>query len=80
MITILPGDMALAGRVELAEISGSDTFVHVDAPVGRLVGQLTGVHYFDLGAAITLYLDPAQAYVFDPRGELLVAPTIPGGR
>ena len=75
-----PGDMALAGRVELAEISGSDTFVHVDAPVGRLVGQLTGVHYFDLGAAITLYLDPAQAYVFDPRGELLVAPTIPGGR
>ncbi len=75
-----PGDVALAGRVELAEISGSDTFVHVDAPVGRLVAQLTGVHYFDLGAAITLYLDPAQAYVFDPRGELLVAPTIPGGR
>ena len=75
-----PGDVALAGRVELAEISGSDTFVHVDAPVGRLVAQLTGVHYFDLGAAITLYLDPAQAYAFDPRGELLVAPTIPGGR
>ena len=40
-------------------------------PVGELVAQLTGVHHFDLGAAITLYLDPAQAYVFDAAGELL---------
>jgi glycerol transport system ATP-binding protein len=75
-----PGDMALAGRVELAEISGSDTFVHVAAPVGQLVAQLTGVHYFDLGAPITLYLDPAQAYIFDPQGQLLVAPAKFGGR
>ncbi len=68
------GDLALPGRVELAEISGSDTFVHVHTEAGELVAQLTGVHYFDLGQAITLYLDPAQAYVFDPQGELLVAP------
>ncbi|HSW08125.1 ABC transporter ATP-binding protein [Aquabacterium sp.] len=67
-------DVALPGRVELAEISGSDTFVHVHTDAGEVVAQLTGVHYFDLGAPITLYLDPAQAYVFDPKGELLVAP------
>ena len=69
------GDVALAGSVELAEISGSDTFVHVDTPVGELVAQLTGVHQFDLGAAITLYLSPAQAYVFDAAGDLLLAPS-----
>jgi glycerol transport system ATP-binding protein len=69
-----PGDVALAGKVDLAEISGSDTFVHVDTEAGELVAQLTGVHFFDLGAPITLYLDPAQAYVFDPKGNLLVAP------
>jgi glycerol transport system ATP-binding protein len=69
-----PGDVALPGKVELAEISGSDTFVHVDTEAGELVALLTGVHYFDLGAPITLYLDPAQAYVFDPKGNLLVAP------
>ena len=69
-----PGDVALPGKVDLAEISGSDTFVHVDTEAGELVAQLTGVHYFDLGAPITLYLDPAQAYVFDPKGNLLVAP------
>ena len=33
-----------AGSVELAEISGSDTFVHVDTAIGELVAQLTGVH------------------------------------
>ena len=68
------GDVALPGSVELAEISGSDTFVHVETAVGELVAQLTGVHRFGLGSPITLYLQPMQAYVFDPRGELLVAP------
>jgi glycerol transport system ATP-binding protein len=68
------GDLALPGTVELAEISGSDTFVHVDTPVGELVAQLTGVHQFELGSSVTLYLNPAQVYVFDSAGDLLVAP------
>jgi glycerol transport system ATP-binding protein len=68
------GDIALPGKVELAEISGSDTFVHVATPVGELVAQLTGVHQFELGAQVTLYLAPAQAYVFGADGHLLVAP------
>jgi glycerol transport system ATP-binding protein len=72
------GDLALPGQVELAEISGSDTFVHVHSAVGELVAQLTGVHQFALGASITLYLSPAQAYVFDAAGDLLVAPPLAG--
>jgi glycerol transport system ATP-binding protein len=68
------GDTALAGRVELAEIAGSDTFVHVDTPIGELVAQLTGVHQFTLGAPITLYLDPAAVHVFDAAGDLVAAP------
>ena len=73
-VTQRPGDVALPGKVELAEISGSDTYVHVHTAVGELVAQLTGVHVFELGEAVTLYLDPAQAYVFDASGDLLVAP------
>ena len=68
------GDLQLGGKVELAEISGSDTFVHVATPIGELVAQLTGVHQFELGAPVTLYLDPARAYVFGTDGNLLVAP------
>ena len=79
-----PGDVSVAGVVELAEISGSDTFVHASTPWGDLVAQLTGVHYFELGTAITLHLDPAQAYVFGADGRLAWAPARPvtaqGGR
>ncbi|WP_426147888.1 ABC transporter ATP-binding protein [Polaromonas sp. DSR2-3-2] len=73
-VTARPGDAALPGRVELAEISGSSTYVHVATAVGELVAQLTGVHHFDLGAPLTLYLAPAQVYLFDAAGALLVAP------
>jgi glycerol transport system ATP-binding protein len=69
------GDVALPGSVELAEIAGSDTFVHVETAIGELVVQLAGVHQLTLGASITLYLDPRQVYVFDAAGDLLVAPS-----
>ncbi len=69
------GDVALLGTVELAEISGSDTFVHASTVIGELVAQLTGVHVFALGERIRLYLRPADAYVFDGAGDLLLAPT-----
>jgi glycerol transport system ATP-binding protein len=44
------------------------------------VAQLTGVHHFDLGAPITLHLNPAQVYVFGADGALLVAPERKGDR
>lgn len=70
----LPENIALLGTVELAEISGSDTFVHVHTALGELVAQLTGVHFFELGSNLTLYVNPEQLYVFDQQGGLLRAP------
>jgi glycerol transport system ATP-binding protein len=70
----LPGDVPLAGRVELVEISGSDTYVHVATAVGNVVAQITGVHYFDLGSLLTVHVNTAQMYVFDAQGALLLAP------
>ena len=75
-----PGAVEVQGVVELAEISGSDTFVHVDTPWGELVAQLTGVHYFELGAQVRLHLNPAQAYVFGADEALVLAPQRAGGR
>ena len=78
---VLTGGAAkMEGVVELAEISGSDTFVHATTPWGELVAQVTGVHHLDLGSAVTLHLDPAHAYVFGTDGALLLAPARPGGR
>jgi len=75
-----PGDVALPGKVELAEISGTDTFVHFQTALGELVAQLTGVHHFDLGAPVTFYFNPAQVYAFDAQGLLLQAPVRGKGR
>ena len=75
-----PGDVSVNGTVELAEISGSDTFVHASTPWGDLVAQLTGVHYFELGTPLALHLDPAQAYVFGADDRLVWAPARLGGR
>jgi len=73
-VRALPGDMGLAGRVELVEISGSDTYVHVATAVGNVVAQITGVHYFDLDSLLTVHVNPAEVYVFDAQGALLLAP------
>ena len=69
-----PGDLAVPGKVELAEISGSDTFIHVNTAEGELVAQLTGVHFFELGEGVTLFANPAQVHVFGPSGALVRAP------
>lgn len=74
------GDVALVGTVELAEMSGTDTFVHFETPLGELVAQLTGVHHFELGQPCTFFFNPAQVYVFDAQGMLLLAPVRGKGR
>ncbi len=68
------GDIALHGKVQLAEISGSDTFVHMASDIGDLVAQVTGVHHFDIGAPLVLHFAPAMALVFDAADKLLYAP------
>jgi glycerol transport system ATP-binding protein len=68
------GHLALRGRVELAEISGSETFIHLARDDGRLVAQIPGVHDLPLNEPCTLYVRPASLYGFDRSGQLLFAP------
>jgi len=68
------GDVAVHATVALAEISGSDTFVHLDTALGAMVAQLAGVHYFDLGDGMPVYFRPQDVYVFDSAGLLALAP------
>jgi glycerol transport system ATP-binding protein len=75
--SLTPCDAArtrIEGTVEIAEISGSDTYVHVSSARQSLVAQLPGVHDFALGAPCELFFDPAELYCFDEHGALLVAP------
>ncbi len=67
-------DMEIRGIVELSEISGSETFVHVAHNGVSWVAQEEGIHSFALGDSIDIYLDPAALFVFDWRGGLVAAP------
>ncbi|AQV94881.1 ABC transporter [Cupriavidus necator] len=74
-----PGAVAVPGRVALAELSGSDTFVHADTPVGNLVAQFAGVLDLQLGEPVSLHLLPEHIYLFDADGRRIHAPRRPGG-
>jgi glycerol transport system ATP-binding protein len=67
-------DLGLQGRVEIAEISGSATYLHVSCSNLSLVAHLNGVHPFEIGAAVTLYVDPRNVYGFDAAGGVSFLP------
>jgi len=60
-------------RLAVTEITGSETFVHLDHHGDRWVGLVHGVRELKLGAALAVYLDPAHVYIFGEDGPL-VAP------
>jgi glycerol transport system ATP-binding protein len=67
-------DIAIDSQVELAEISGSDTYLHVGHRHQSLVAQLPGVHDFAIGATCTLFINPADLYGFNAQGDALFTP------
>ncbi|HET7499880.1 MAG TPA: ABC transporter ATP-binding protein [Kofleriaceae bacterium] len=81
-----PGDVAVRGRVELSEISGSETFVYVHGQAAgaeslRFIVQQDGVFHHRLDDELTVYLDPDRLLAFgatDPQA--LIASYSPAAR
>ena len=69
-----PGHVAIDATVELSEISGSETFIHVQNGDLHWVVQEEGVHEHGLGTPVKVYLDPVRIDAFDRHGTLEVAP------
>ncbi len=65
--------MTFETTLAVFEITGSETFVHLDHHGERWVGLVHGVRDLQIGAAVTVHLDPAHVYVFG-EGGALVAP------
>lgn len=57
----------------VTEITGSETFVHLDHHGNRWVGLIHGVRNLDIGAELSVFLDPKHVYIFAETGAL-VAP------
>lgn len=70
-------DIPVSGKVRIAENTGSSTYLHVDLGESqKLVLELDGSQYFDLGSSITVYLDRSAVFGFDSAsGETLFSPS-----
>ncbi|GAB2892197.1 ABC transporter ATP-binding protein [Paraburkholderia jirisanensis] len=85
-IGIRPGHLRLAPnraqavavpcRLELAELSGSETYLHLHTMTGDidLVAQLQGVHQIGLGTQLDVYVDPDELFIFGADTKLVSSP------
>ncbi|WP_419758822.1 ABC transporter ATP-binding protein [Acidisoma sp.] len=62
------------GKVAVTEISGSESFVHLDVGFAVWVSLVLGVHDWQPGAAAEISIDPRRLFVFDTVGTLVRAP------
>lgn len=69
-----PGTLAIPATVDLAEISGSETYVHARRGALSLVAQLSGVHDMEIGSDCTMVCQSAALFIFGADGKLLFAP------
>ena len=66
-------DQGVPGVVRAAEMTGSESFIHVETPLGTWVVTTAGVHDPAMGAAVKLAVDPARLLVFDSLGDRVAA-------
>ena len=59
------------GRVLVAELSGSESVIHVDVGGNTWVSQSHGIHGFKVGSIAKLHADVGQALFFGANGELV---------
>jgi glycerol transport system ATP-binding protein len=69
-----PLDMELPARIKLAEINGSETFIHVDCFGSSLVVQEVGVRSARIGSETSVFVNPARFFIFSESGELVLSP------
>ena len=61
-------------EVELSEISGSETFVHLRNGEHSVIGLLDGVYDFGIGDKVPTFIRSEWLYAFDQNGNLVKSP------
>ncbi|QFT92212.1 Trehalose import ATP-binding protein SugC [Roseovarius sp. THAF9] len=63
--------MRFVTKLSVTELTGSETFIHLDHHDSRWVGVIHGVHDLQPGRDLPVYLDPAHIYIFSEDGDLV---------
>jgi glycerol transport system ATP-binding protein len=67
-------DTKFKASVELSEINGSETFIHIKHNGFPLVVQENGVHKRPIGTQISIYMNQRNLFVYDEEGKLVASP------
>ncbi len=67
-------EVALDCVLDLAELSGSETYLHLRHGADSLVAQWPGVHELAPGSRVPVVLQPHEVFVFAEQGDLISAP------
>lgn len=67
-------DVRVSARIRIAEISGSDTILHLECNGSPWLVQLDGVHSHGVDQQIQVYVEPHRLFVFEAGGKLVAAP------
>ncbi|WP_340109702.1 ABC transporter ATP-binding protein [Pikeienuella sp. HZG-20] len=57
--------------LSVTEITGSETFIHLDHGADRWIGLIQGVRDLQPGQPLPVYLDPSRVYLFAEDGALV---------
>src|SRR5580700_4858368 len=68
------GRHAFQATVTVTEITGSESFVHLNRDASNWVAVLQGVHEYPPGHVLDAVLDPDNVFVFDTAGRLVASP------
>ncbi|HXN69145.1 MAG TPA: ABC transporter ATP-binding protein [Bradyrhizobium sp.] len=71
----IAGRHAFHATVTVTEITGSESFVHLNRESSNWVAVLQGVHEYPPGHVLDAVLDPDNVFVFDAAGRLVAAPS-----
>ncbi|MCB8822167.1 ABC transporter ATP-binding protein [Microvirga rosea] len=63
----------IPATVSVAEITGSESFLHLDAGTHRFVALVPGVKRLEPGSSVTAFLDPRRVLLFNEAGTLVAA-------
>jgi glycerol transport system ATP-binding protein len=70
----IAGRHAFQATVTVTEITGSESFVHLNRDASNWVAVLQGVHEYEPGYVLDAVLDPDNVFVFDAADRLVAAP------
>ncbi len=63
--------LSFTAQVAITELTGSESFVHLDYGKDRWIALVHGVRAPAVGQAIEVFVDPAHLYFFDEAGGLV---------